>query len=391
MRNSIGGLLTEVRWGIIGCGDVCAVKSGPAFGKVEGSCLQAVCRRTRSKAYEYAQEHNVPAYYSSAADLLQDDMVNAIYIATQPDSHVELALQAAAVGRPTLLEKPMARNSIEAAVIAAAFERKSVPLFVAYYRRALPRYIRAKELLSRIGPVRSVSVDVRQPEKNAGWRTVRIAAGGGLFVDVGSHVVDILDWMLGPVVVLASHFGSKDVSSWMESPPQDYSGVEDHVFFAFSLPLVQSAEVNLACFDFAHNLEPVDRISICGWNGLTLSFPALGLYRSDPAIRIHDAAGHCILEDVVDNPAHVHQPLIESIVRELRGHGEVCPSTARSGLRAALAVDAALEWGRRRNLLRQQGFMCDALRQRSEASVIDALAASGRTVDFHGDHVCKLL
>jgi 1,5-anhydro-D-fructose reductase (1,5-anhydro-D-mannitol-forming) len=390
MRNSVGGLLTEVRWGIIGCGDVCAVKSGPAFGKVEGSRLQAVCRRTRSKALEYAQEHNVPAYYSSAEELLQDDVVNAIYIATQPDSHVELALEAAATGRPTLLEKPMARSATEASVIAAAFERKGVPLFVAYYRRSLPRYIRAKELLSRIGPVRSVSVELRQPEKNAGWRTVRNAAGGGLFVDVGSHVVDILDWMLGPVVVLATHFGSKHVSSWMDSPPQDYLGVEDHVFFAFSLPLVPSAEVNLACFDFAHTLEPVDRISVCGWNGMVLSFPALSLARSDPAIRIHDSAGHCILEDVVDNPAHVHQPLIASIVRELSGHGEDCPSTARSGLRAALVVDAALEWGRRRILLRQQGFLCDALRRRSELIVIDALAASGRKVDFQRDIVFEL-
>jgi 1,5-anhydro-D-fructose reductase (1,5-anhydro-D-mannitol-forming) len=378
MRNSMGGVLADVRWGIIGCGDVCVVKSGPAFGKAEGSTLQAVCRRTRSKAQQYAQAHNVPSFYSSADELLLDENIDAVYIATNPDSHLELALKAAQKGFPTLLEKPMGRCTAEASVISAAFEQRGIPLFVAYYRRSLPRYIRAKELLSRIGAVRSILVEVRQPKEEDGWRTVRMTAGGGLFVDRGTHIVDLLDWMFGPVLVLASHFGNQSVSSWAEAPAEGFAGVEDHVFFAFSLPLVPSAEENMACFDFDHKAEPVDRISVTGRDGLVLSFPALSLPSSDPAIRINDASGNVILEEIIENPEHVHGPLIQSAVDELRGNTARCPSTDRNGLRASVVVDAALEWGRQRTFQRQQGFSSDSIRLKAEKKVMEALAASGR-------------
>ncbi|HET6721603.1 MAG TPA: Gfo/Idh/MocA family oxidoreductase, partial [Chitinophagaceae bacterium] len=100
-----------VNWGIIGCGDVCEVKSGPAFNKVANSKLMAVMRRNVEKARDYAQRHGVPKYYADAAELVNDKEVNAIYIATPPSSHeayVEMALKA---GKPVYLEKPVALNS----------------------------------------------------------------------------------------------------------------------------------------------------------------------------------------------------------------------------------------------------------------------------------------
>ena len=89
-----------IRWGILGCGDVCEVKSGPGFQKAEGSELVAVMRRDRRLAEDFAQRHGVAAAYDSAAALIADPNVTAVYIAAPPGSHLQLALQAAAAGKP---------------------------------------------------------------------------------------------------------------------------------------------------------------------------------------------------------------------------------------------------------------------------------------------------
>src|SRR5688572_390850 len=136
-----------IRWGIIGCGDVCEVKSGPAFRKVEGSSLVAVMRRDAAKARDYAKRHGVARWYTSADEMIADGEVDAVYIATPPGSHEELAKKVAAAGKPCYVEKPMARTHGECVRIIDAFRAARVPLFVAYYRRRLPRFVKAKELI----------------------------------------------------------------------------------------------------------------------------------------------------------------------------------------------------------------------------------------------------
>ncbi|WP_224732702.1 Gfo/Idh/MocA family protein [Francisella sp. SYW-9] len=102
--------MKEVRWGIIGCGKVTEVKSGPAFYKVKGSKLVAVMRRDVELAKNYAKRHNVPKYYDNADDLINDIDVNAVYIATPPSSHKEYTIKAAKAGKAVYVEKPMAIN-----------------------------------------------------------------------------------------------------------------------------------------------------------------------------------------------------------------------------------------------------------------------------------------
>src|SRR4029079_16966611 len=100
-----------VNWGIIGCGDVCEVKSGPAFNKVHGSKLVAVMRRDAEKAKDYALRHAVRNYYSDANDLLNDPAVNAVYIATPPSSHEQYAELALRAGKCVYVEKPVSMNA----------------------------------------------------------------------------------------------------------------------------------------------------------------------------------------------------------------------------------------------------------------------------------------
>ncbi|MEO8399174.1 MAG: Gfo/Idh/MocA family oxidoreductase, partial [Ignavibacteriaceae bacterium] len=79
--------MEKVKWGIIGCGDVTEVKSGPAFQNVEGSELVAVMRRNGKLAEDYAKRHNVSKWYDDANKLINDDEVNAVYVATPPSTH----------------------------------------------------------------------------------------------------------------------------------------------------------------------------------------------------------------------------------------------------------------------------------------------------------------
>src|SRR3954454_8504140 len=139
--------MQTVRWGMIGCGDVTEVKSGPGFQKARGSQLVAVMRRDAAKAEDYARRHGVPRWYSDAARLIADPEVDAVYVATPPSTHRQYALMAAEAGKPAYVEKPMATRHAECLEMVAACERARVPLFVAYYRRALPRFLKVKELV----------------------------------------------------------------------------------------------------------------------------------------------------------------------------------------------------------------------------------------------------
>ena len=93
-----------ISWGKIGTGDVTELKSGPAFYSCEGSSLHAVYNRTHAKALDYAKRHGVPVVHESLETLLGDPGVDAVYVATPPVTHKELALKVIAAGKPLCLE-----------------------------------------------------------------------------------------------------------------------------------------------------------------------------------------------------------------------------------------------------------------------------------------------
>ena len=198
----------EIKWGIIGCGNVTELKSGPAFNKVEDSKLVAVMRRNADLAQDYAQRHNVSKFYSDASELINDSEVNAVYIATPPDSHALYAIEAMKAGKPVYVEKPMARNYAECMEMIRVSEETGMPLYVAYYRRTLPAFLKVKELVDNgsIGKLLTVNVKLYKafgerdkfPDKQS-WHVNPEIAGAGHFYDLASHQFDFLDFVFGPV------------------------------------------------------------------------------------------------------------------------------------------------------------------------------------------------
>jgi 1,5-anhydro-D-fructose reductase (1,5-anhydro-D-mannitol-forming) len=327
--------MSTIRWGIIGCGDVCEVKSGPGLQKAAGSALVAVMRRDRDKAADYARRHGVPRFYDDAAALIADPEVDAVYVATPPSTHAPYTRMAAAAGKPVYVEKPMAPTRADCDEMIAACAAARVPLFVAYYRRALPRFVRIKEILDAgtLGTVHTVSTTLWVPTDRAHqdpatlpWRVRPEIAGGGLFLDVGSHTLDLLDHLLGPI---------SDVSGRASNRGGLY-GAEDTVTGHFAFASGAHGTGNW-CFVASHR---VDRTELVGSRG-RLTFATF----DDAPLIIETEAGRQELR--IPHPPHVQQPLIQTIVDALGGRG-ACPSTGESGARATAVMDAMLGGWRRR-------------------------------------------
>ena len=138
--------LKTVKWGFIGCGEVTEKKSGPAFGKIEGSEVVAVMSRDAEKARSYAERHGIGKWYTDPQALVSDPDVNAVYIATPPSSHATFAIMAMKAGKPAYVEKPLAANYNECLRVNRTSELTGVPCFVAFYRRYLPYFERVRQL-----------------------------------------------------------------------------------------------------------------------------------------------------------------------------------------------------------------------------------------------------
>lgn len=199
--------MSTYRWGIIGCGDVTEKKSGPAYQQTQNFYLHAVMRRDFAKAKDYALRHNVPNYYDDADALINNPEIDAVYIATPPDSHEYYALKIANAGKICCIEKPLAPSYDACKRIEDAFAKKNIPLFVAYYRRSLPRFLKVKSIIDsgEIGKVRHVNyLYTRTPSPvdlsgEYNWRTDKNIAFGGYFDDLASHTIDLFAFLFGTI------------------------------------------------------------------------------------------------------------------------------------------------------------------------------------------------
>lgn len=296
--------MTPIRWGVIGCGDVVEHKSGPALQQAAGSEIVAVMRRDGALAADFARRHQVPRWYDDADRLLADPDVNAVYIATPPDSHAALTLRAARAGKRVLVEKPMARTVAECEAMIAACRDAGVSLHVAYYRRFYPRFQHAKRLIDEGAVGRLVGVTLQmakprptQPGAEIPWRLRPDISGGGLFVDTGSHRVDMIHFLAGDMTDVrghAAHLGNR-------------APAEDGVAFAFRIAGTDALGT-VACHFEVSPLRR-DRLEIVGTEGILLfdSFDDdfFTLQRRDGTIETHTHP----------NPEPQHLPFIDALIR----------------------------------------------------------------------------
>ena len=323
MKNS-----KKIRWGILGCGAVTEVKSGPAYQNTEGFEVVAVMRRDKEKAADYAKRHQVAKFYTNADELIADTEVDAVYIATPPDSHKYYALKVAEAGKPCCIEKPMAPNYQESLEVHKAFADRNLPLFIAYYRRSLPRFLGVKKWLDEgaIGDIRHIRWHLSKPPNDLdlkgafNWRTDANIAPGGYFDDLASHGIDLFIFLLGNITeangIATNQMGlysAKDaiVGNWIHQ-----GGVTGEGSWNFG----------------SHRRE--DMVEIYGSLGKII----FSIFDEAPIVLINKQ-GEERLE--IENPKHIQEFHVANIKNHLLGKG-LHPSMGESGLHTSWVMDRIL-------------------------------------------------
>lgn len=322
--------IEKVIWGVIGAGDVCEVKSVPAMYSISGSMVKTIMRRNAEKAADYARRHNIPYWTTKLDDILNDTEINAVYIATPPDSHAELVVKAAKAGKAVYVEKPMANTFSECEAMIEVCRKADVPLFVAYYRRVLPGFVKVKELIDNgiLGEIRFVNIEMcqaLQPELVAktttNWRIQPEISGGGYFHDLASHQLDYLDFLFGEIVE-ATGISANQARVY---PADDIVTAN----FLFKNGVIGSG---VWCFS-TYTVSEKDSIRIVGSKG-ELSFNTFG----NPMV-IQLRTGDNELEELIfRHEQPIQKPLVELIVGELMGK-TTSPCTGISGARTTRIMD----------------------------------------------------
>jgi predicted dehydrogenase len=318
----------EIRWGMIGTGDVTERKSGPAFNKVPGSRLVAVSNRTLAKAESYGRRHGIGKVHADPLELIHDPEVDAIYVATPPDAHRNYAMACIAAGKPVYLEKPMARTHEECLAINKAADEAGVPVYVAYYRRSLEYFRKVKELaescrLGRILHIRMMQYFAPREEDldpdHLPWRVIPEISGGGYFHDMGCHALDILFYIFGDPVQVSGHALNRgrlyEADDTVTASLVLGDGIALSAGWSFVTPV---------------SLQK-DRIVVTGEHG-SLSFSVF----SFETIRMRTRKGTEEYDTV--QPDHIQMPFIENMVAELQGHGH-CPSNGHTGAVTSKVMD----------------------------------------------------
>ncbi len=308
----------QIQWGIIGCGDVTEVKSGPAFNKVPQSKLVAVMRRDEEKLIDYAKRHHVPKYYTDAAELINDPGINAIYIATPPHLHKQYALDAIAAGKPVYVEKPMCLNHNEALEMATAAAKANVEMVIAHYRRQQPLFLKIKEIIQAgaIGVPKTARLFFNRKllsaeqllDSKTAWRVNAEQAGGGLFHDMAPHQLDILYYLFGNAAKVQGMAINQSGAYTADDAVTAQVLFDNGVLFQ-----------GLWSFGLAETTEE-DSCIIAGEKG-EISFNFFGI----PRFTVTSGGSETIFEFPVLQ--HVQQPMIEKVVQYFLGTAiNPCPA-----------------------------------------------------------------
>lgn len=200
----------KVRWGVIGCGGIAARRTIPEFvAMARNAEIVAVMDIDAGRAEQVASQFGVPFHCQEERTLLDRDL-DAVYIATPQNVHCRQVVQAAAAGKHILCEKPMAISLQEADEMDRACRRAGVKFMLGFCMHNNVYNQKARQLVQS-GAIGRVVMGRAQltcwypPIANA-WRQDASISHGGALIDMGTHCLDILEWILGAKIVEITGF-----------------------------------------------------------------------------------------------------------------------------------------------------------------------------------------
>ncbi len=277
---------------------------------------------------DYAKRHNVPNWTEDADELIENPEIDAVYIATPPDTHKLYGLKVAKSGKPCCIEKPMAPRYADSLEIFNAFHEKNIPLFIAYYRRSLPRFNKIKEWLddNLIGQVRHINwIKTRSASPldlsgSCNWRTDAQVAPAGYFDDLASHGLDLFTYLLGDI----------EEAKGIASNQQGLYSAYDTVTGSW---MHKNGITGAGTWNFGSH-EAVDKVEIFGSEG-KICFSVLHEAPIELITKIH----HKSLE--IEHPKHLHEFHVLNMQKHLFGISQH-PSLGTSGLHTSWVMDKIL-------------------------------------------------
>lgn len=246
--------MSKIRWGLIGCGDISRKRVAPALRDLPNVDFVAVSRARAELAQEFATEFGARKWYADWRELLADDEIDAVYIATPVHLHAEQTIAAANAGKHVLCEKPMGLNVEECDRMIAACAENNVKLSIAYYRHFYPVIARVKEIIAsgEIGKITLAQINAfewndMKPDDPRYWFFTREKSGGGPMMDFGCHRIEVLTNIFGAIV---------DVKAFTDNLVFDRE-VEDTsaAFFKFENGVRATLTVTHAAFEGQDTLD----------------------------------------------------------------------------------------------------------------------------------------
>ncbi|PZF58925.1 gfo/Idh/MocA family oxidoreductase [Curtobacterium sp. MCSS17_008] len=235
-----------VRWGVIGTGGI--AHSFVADCTAAGIEFAAVGSRTLEGAEAFAAEHGIARAHASYEDLVADDGVDAVYVATPHSRHAEDALLAIAAGKHVLVEKAFTITAAEARRVVDAARRADVAVMEAMWTRFLPQMTMIRELVAegRIGRPRVVEATHHQAlPTDPHHRLNDPALGGGAILDLGVYPISFAVDVLGvpTAVAAAGTLSEQGVDTQMGIVLTHEGGAQSMVHFGLDLRSPNTASI----------------------------------------------------------------------------------------------------------------------------------------------------
>jgi predicted dehydrogenase len=235
-----------VRWGVIGTGGIARSFVGDCVAA--GITFSAVGSRTREHAEAFAAEFGIERAHGSYADLVADDQVDAVYVATPHVRHAEDALLAIRAGKHVLVEKAFTMTADEARTVVDAARQAGVVVTEAMWTRFLPQMAMIREVLAegRIGRPMVVEATHHQAlPTDPGHRLRDPALGGGAMLDLGVYPVSFAVDVLGvpTSLVAAGTLSEQGVDEQMGLVLTHEGGAQSMIHFGMDLRSPNTASI----------------------------------------------------------------------------------------------------------------------------------------------------
>jgi len=198
--------MNEVKWLLVGAGDIATRRVAPALAAVQNSRLIAICDVNPERATELAKQHDVKSIYSDYGKALAESGADTVYIATPQSTHIKLGLQTLAAGKHFLCEKPLGLNGAECLRLLAAARQTDRITSCSNYRRLSEQYKLTEAMLKRqeIGKLVGGWSVYSAPFYNPGKSPVKKALGLSRIKELGFYQIDIVQNLFGmPCTVMA--------------------------------------------------------------------------------------------------------------------------------------------------------------------------------------------